>query len=126
MKNRKRLLLVALVVVIAAVIIILVSCNNKKPEGKWALESVTAEGMSITVEEGSQQYVELELKSGGTYVMSESGGYSEEGPWTWSGSQGTLTSNGIEAKMTLEKGKLVLEANLDGMGTMGKMYFRRK
>ena len=127
MKNKKMLALIALVAIVIAVVIIVVSCGgNKKPEGKWLIESVTMQGVTVTIEKDSSDYMELELKSDGTYVMSESGGYSEEGSWTWSGGKGTLTSNGIEAKLTMEKGKLVLEADMDGAGSMGTMVFKRK
>ena len=99
------------------------------PEGTWTLESMTVQGVTMTIDGDSGMSSVLELKSDGKYVLTETEGgesYTGEDVWTWQDGKGTLTSNGIVGNMTLEDGKLILVAKLDGGDTEGTMVFIRK
>ena len=129
MKNRRMLLaLLALVLVVAC----LTGCGKKKdegstgssaaaavetPAGSWTLESMTQEGMTITLEdaiasaEGGEISIELELKEGGQFTMTEkAAGESEstDGTWEYKDGQGTMTVEGETIPISLKDGKLIM------------------
>ena len=109
MKNTRMLLaLLALVLVVAC----LAGCGKKdSPEGKWTAESVTAKGMTLTLDGSDQGSIDLEIKSGGkcTMTMNFMGeNNSGEGTWEYKNGKGTLTIDNESVEFTIKDGKLTM------------------
>ena len=111
----RRILLIALALVLA--VACMAGCSKKKdsaaatPEGSWKAQSMTASGMTVTMEDGGAIAIDLVMSSGGkfTMTMTESGqSESVEGTWTFKDGKGEMTVDGEAVPYTLEGDKLTM------------------